>query len=182
LRQQISVLQSDVNVLHNATRQSEGEAQSEVDNLDIDGIHHSYPVEYEFFATEEEAIEVTIAPIPKPTQTQTEDMPAIEVLDTSRQPESTLDKLVDQEVVEVDEILVNIPGITPEGIAAVTVEVEGAITTTGDNLLRGTQVCKELGLRAYQLSKMSGDDIKAKGFERVKVGKKSKYRKLSSQG
>ncbi|MGB3205169.1 MAG: hypothetical protein WBB28_09290 [Crinalium sp.] len=49
---------------------------------------------------------------------------------------------------------------------------------TETELLSGVQVCKLLKLKDYQLSKMSSDEIKAKGFKRVKVGRRSKYRKL----
>ncbi|MGB3208419.1 MAG: hypothetical protein WBB28_25825 [Crinalium sp.] len=50
---------------------------------------------------------------------------------------------------------------------------------TETELLSGVQVCKLLKLKDYQLSKMNDDEIQAKGFERVKVGRRSKYRKLS---
>ncbi|AFZ15501.1 hypothetical protein Cri9333_4723 (plasmid) [Crinalium epipsammum PCC 9333] len=49
---------------------------------------------------------------------------------------------------------------------------------TETELLSGVQVCKLLKIKDYQLSKMSSDEIKALGFERVRMGRRSKYRKL----
>jgi hypothetical protein len=94
--------------------------------------------------------------------------------------------LLEQDVVEVEEVLTNIPGLAANEVEAVNVEVEEPDTSpeqaSNDNLIAAKDVCVLLGVENYQLSKMSNDKIKAKGFERVKVGKKSKYKKLSLQG
>ncbi|AFZ15754.1 hypothetical protein Cri9333_4999 (plasmid) [Crinalium epipsammum PCC 9333] len=68
------------------------------------------------------------------------------------------------------------PGLSEA--APVSEPVSEQTPNTETELLSGVQVCKLLKLKDYQLSKMNDDEIKAKGFERVKVGRKSKYQKL----
>lgn len=66
------------------------------------------------------------------------------------------------------------PGITEPAPPSLPVPEQ----TPDDSLLPAKDVCTLLGVKDYKLSKMSDDEIRAEGFERVKVGQKSKYRKL----
>ncbi len=68
------------------------------------------------------------------------------------------------------------PGLSEA--APVSEPVSAPTPNTETELLSGVQVCKLLRLKDYKLLKMNDDEIKVKGFERVKVGRKSKYRKL----
>ena len=119
--------------------------------------------------------------------------------DTSDEPDSELNPALEPEAVAVEQDA-NAPVADPK---LNSLEVEAALEpdsetdpgfseaapvrepvsepapNTETELLSGVQVCKLLKLKDYQLSKMSSDEIKAKGFKRVKIGRRSKYRKLS---
>ena len=60
-------------------------------------------------------------------------------------------------------------------------ESERVVELPRDEILNGTEVMRVLGIRrADALSRMSNEALNSKGFERIKIGKKSKYKRLLS--
>lgn len=71
------------------------------------------------------------------------------------------------------------PEATPEPItAAEKVEPEATTQEEQSPLLKGVDVCAELDIKDYKLTRMSDEAVLSHGFERVRVGEKSKYRRL----
>ena len=163
-----------------ASRQ-QGEVQSEVDNLyiDIDGVHHSYPVEYEVFAAEGEAIERAIAPILQTSETE------------AVQPAPTDDAAPipdDAEKVDAAENITatgdNVATVEPEAVGAIAddpMPEADELLTTGEMAKLFPDVAKNPAQKFRDLAKSTTERSKTEllnlGYESVplKEGDKINY-------